>query len=105
MMNRMLIIGSRKDCDTSGSQRSYAATHRCGTPGFRMVAAVEIADFLCRRFPQTKCLVEAVGDGTLAISHGITVDELCPGITVCAGYGPGPGNSTRARKSANTVAC
>jgi acyl-coenzyme A thioesterase PaaI-like protein len=47
-----------------------------------MVAAVEIADFLRRQFPQTKCVVEAVGDGTSTVSHEITAGELRPGGTV-----------------------
>src|SRR5882762_5780389 len=47
-----------------------------------MVAAVEIADFLRREFPQTKCVVEAVGDGTSTVSHEITAGQLRPGGTV-----------------------
>ena len=47
-----------------------------------MVSAVEIADFLRREFPQTRCVVEAVGDGTSIVSHEITVHELRPGGTV-----------------------
>ena len=47
-----------------------------------MVAAVEIADFLRREFPQTRCVVEAVGDGTSTVSHEISVKELRPGGTV-----------------------
>jgi acyl-coenzyme A thioesterase PaaI-like protein len=47
-----------------------------------MVAAVEIADFLRREFPQTRCVVEAVGDGTSTVSHEITARELRPGGTV-----------------------
>jgi acyl-coenzyme A thioesterase PaaI-like protein len=47
-----------------------------------MVATVEIADFLRREFPQTRCVVEAVGDGTSTVSHEITVRELRPGGTV-----------------------
>jgi acyl-coenzyme A thioesterase PaaI-like protein len=42
----------------------------------------ERADFLRREFPQTRCLVEAVGDGTSTVSHEITVHELRPGGTV-----------------------
>ena len=41
-----------------------------------MVPAVEIADFLRREFPQTQCVVEAVGDGTSTVSHGITASEV-----------------------------
>lgn len=47
-----------------------------------MVSAVEIADFLRREFPQTRCVVEAVGDGTSTVSHEITAQELRPGGTV-----------------------
>ena len=47
-----------------------------------MVTAVEIADFLRREFPQTRCVVEAVGDGTSTVSHEITVQELRSGGTV-----------------------
>jgi acyl-coenzyme A thioesterase PaaI-like protein len=47
-----------------------------------MVTAAEIADFLRREFPQTRCVVEAVGDGTSTVSHEITVHELRPGGTV-----------------------
>jgi acyl-coenzyme A thioesterase PaaI-like protein len=47
-----------------------------------MVGALEIADFLHREFPQTKCVVEAVGDGTSTVSHEITAGELRPGGTV-----------------------
>ena len=47
-----------------------------------MVTATEIAEFLRREFPQTKCVVEAVGDGTSTVSLEITVHELRPGGTV-----------------------
>ena len=47
-----------------------------------MVSALEIADFLRREFPHTKCVVEAVGDGTSTVSHEITAGELRPGGTV-----------------------
>ncbi len=47
-----------------------------------MVSAVEIADFLRGEFPQTRCAVEAVGDGTSTVSHEISVHELRPGGTV-----------------------
>ena len=32
-----------------------------------MASAVEIADFLRREFPQTRCVAEAVGDGTSTV--------------------------------------
>jgi uncharacterized protein (TIGR00369 family) len=47
-----------------------------------MVPLAEIAAFLRREFPQTKCVVEAVGDGTATVSHEVTVGELRPGGTV-----------------------
>ena len=47
-----------------------------------MVPAEEIAEFLRREFPQTRCVVEAVGDGTSTVSHEITVNELRPGGSV-----------------------
>jgi len=47
-----------------------------------MAAAVEIAEFLRREFPQTRCVVEAVGDGTSTVSHEITIHDLRPGGTV-----------------------
>jgi acyl-coenzyme A thioesterase PaaI-like protein len=47
-----------------------------------MLSVAEIADFLRREFPQTKCVVEAVGDGTSTVSHEITVHDLRPGGTV-----------------------
>ena len=47
-----------------------------------MVSLTEIAEFLRREFPQTKCVVEAVGDGTSTVSHEVTVGELRPGGTV-----------------------
>src|SRR5271155_1643489 len=63
----------------------YGFDPRCVTEvtqGGHMVTAVEIADFLRREFPQTKCVVEAVGDGTSTVSHEITARELRPGGTV-----------------------
>ena len=47
-----------------------------------MAGAVEIAAFLRREFPQARCVVEAVGDGTSTVSREITVDDLRPGGTV-----------------------
>jgi len=41
-----------------------------------------IADFLAREFPQSKCVVEAIGERTSVISHSIGFDELRPGGTV-----------------------
>ena len=41
-----------------------------------------IAEFLAREFPQSKCVVEAIGERTSIISHSIGFDELRPGGTV-----------------------
>jgi len=42
----------------------------------------EIATFIAREFPQTKCTVEAVGAMGARVSHPIGADELRPGGTV-----------------------
>jgi uncharacterized protein (TIGR00369 family) len=42
----------------------------------------EIVDFLGREFPQSKCVVEAVGRNTATITHRIGAEELRPGGTV-----------------------
>jgi uncharacterized protein (TIGR00369 family) len=42
----------------------------------------EIADFLRATFPQSKCLVEQVGDRCATIRHTVGADELRPGGTV-----------------------
>jgi acyl-coenzyme A thioesterase PaaI-like protein len=47
-----------------------------------MPSKAEIAEFLAREFPQTKCTVEQVGDRGSTIRHEITVNELRPGGTV-----------------------
>ncbi|MDH5205247.1 MAG: PaaI family thioesterase [Hylemonella sp.] len=47
-----------------------------------MASKIEISEFLAREFPQTKCTVEAVGDGGATVRHRIGVDELRPGGTV-----------------------
>lgn len=47
-----------------------------------MASKTEISEFLAREFPQTKCTVEAVGDGGATVRHRIGVDELRPGGTV-----------------------
>jgi acyl-coenzyme A thioesterase PaaI-like protein len=41
-----------------------------------------IAEFLAREFPQSKCVVEAIGERSSVISHSIGFDELRPGGTV-----------------------
>lgn len=42
----------------------------------------EIAEFLSREFPQTKCTVEEVGHHTATVRHEIGQAELRPGGTV-----------------------
>lgn len=47
-----------------------------------MATRAELAAFLVKEFPQTKCTVEAVGVGTATVRHEIGVHELRPGGTV-----------------------
>lgn len=47
-----------------------------------MVSKERMAEFLKSEFPQTKCLVEAVGDQSATVRHAIGFDELRPGGTV-----------------------
>lgn len=47
-----------------------------------MASKTEIAEFLAREFPQTKCTVEAVGGKAATIRHQIGAGELRPGGTV-----------------------
>jgi uncharacterized protein (TIGR00369 family) len=47
-----------------------------------MTTHAEISEFLARDFPQCKCTVEAVGDGTATVRHPVGHDELRPGGTV-----------------------
>jgi acyl-coenzyme A thioesterase PaaI-like protein len=42
----------------------------------------EIVDFLVREFPQSKCIVEEVGDRSATVSHPIGPAQLRPGDTV-----------------------
>jgi acyl-coenzyme A thioesterase PaaI-like protein len=42
----------------------------------------EVAAFLAAEFPQSRCVVDAVGDGGATVSHAVGVDELRPGGTV-----------------------
>jgi len=42
----------------------------------------EVIDFLTREFPQNRCVVEEVGDGTATITHVVGSDHLRPGATV-----------------------
>lgn len=47
-----------------------------------MVSKDVIAKFLATEFPQSKCVVEAVGDRAATIRHAVGFDELRPGGTV-----------------------
>lgn len=47
-----------------------------------MVSKEEMAEFLSSEFPQTKCVVEAVGSKSSTVSHTIGFNELRPGGTV-----------------------
>jgi acyl-coenzyme A thioesterase PaaI-like protein len=42
----------------------------------------QIAEFLTKAFPQSKCTVEEVGTLSASVRHSIGVDELRPGGTV-----------------------
>src|ERR1700675_237091 len=47
-----------------------------------MATKAEIVDFLAREFPQSKCVVEEVGNRTATVSHPVGKDQLRPGETV-----------------------
>lgn len=47
-----------------------------------MPSQAEIADFLAREFPQTKCAVVSVGERTALVRHEVGTAELRPGGTV-----------------------
>jgi acyl-coenzyme A thioesterase PaaI-like protein len=47
-----------------------------------MPTKAEIVDFLAREFPQSKCIVEEVGDRSSTVSHPIGPAQLRPGDTV-----------------------
>ena len=47
-----------------------------------MTSKEEIAAFIAAEFPQTKCIVEKVGDGGATVWHPVGHDELRPGGTV-----------------------
>jgi len=42
----------------------------------------DIIDFLTREFPQSKCVVEEVGDRSATVTHQVGTDHLRPGETV-----------------------
>lgn len=50
--------------------------------GVILLSKQQIATFLRKEFPQTKCTVEAVADKSATIRHKIGFDELRPGGTV-----------------------
>jgi len=47
-----------------------------------MATKAEISAFLAIEFPQSRCVVEEVGNGSATVSHRIGIDELRPGGTV-----------------------
>lgn len=47
-----------------------------------MATKSEIAEFLAMAFPQSRCVVEEVGNASATVSHPVGVDELRPGGTV-----------------------
>src|SRR5258707_10567588 len=47
-----------------------------------MPTKAEIVDFLAREFPQSKCIVEEVGDRSATVSHPVGPAQLRPGGTV-----------------------
>jgi acyl-coenzyme A thioesterase PaaI-like protein len=47
-----------------------------------LVSVAEMAAFLQKEFPQNKCTVDAIGDGTATVRHPIGHAELRPGGTV-----------------------
>jgi acyl-coenzyme A thioesterase PaaI-like protein len=47
-----------------------------------MPTKAEIVDFLVREFPQSRCIVEEVGDRSATVSHPIGPAQLRPGDTV-----------------------
>jgi acyl-coenzyme A thioesterase PaaI-like protein len=47
-----------------------------------MPTKAEIIDFLAREFPQSKCVVEEVGNRSATISHPVGPAQLRPGDTV-----------------------
>jgi uncharacterized protein (TIGR00369 family) len=42
----------------------------------------DIIDFLTREFPQSKCVVEEVDNGSATVMHHVDTDHLRPGETV-----------------------
>ena len=48
----------------------------------KKVTQSEIVDFITAEFPQSKCIIDAVGNKSATIRHNITESELRPGGTV-----------------------
>src|SRR5271165_5054554 len=47
-----------------------------------MATKIEILEFLERDFPQTKCIVDEVGNASATVRHNVGTEELRPGGTV-----------------------
>ena len=47
-----------------------------------MATQAEVAEFIAREFPQTKCVVREVGPRRAVVAHQVGRDELRPGGTV-----------------------
>ena len=47
-----------------------------------MATKIEIVEFLKRDFPQTRCIVDEVGNASATVRHHVGTDELRPGGTV-----------------------
>lgn len=47
-----------------------------------MPTKADIVDFLAREFPQSQCVVEAVGERSATVSHPVGTAQLRPGGTV-----------------------
>lgn len=47
-----------------------------------MATKADIIDFLAREFPQNKCVVEEVDNGSATVMHHVGTDHLRPGETV-----------------------
>ncbi len=47
-----------------------------------MASKETIIEFMCSEFPQSKCIVEEVGNRSATVRHKIGTDELRPGGTV-----------------------
>src|SRR5262249_11079735 len=49
-----------------------------------MASTEEVAAFIAREFPQTRCVIRAVGDRAATVMHEVGAAELRPGGTVSA---------------------